>query len=284
MDFLVLGIGIGILAYVMQYSGKGFQKYAIEGIKDQKSVKNKNSGIWILGTILTATSVLVQWIPLAIFHLPVNLIAPLEGLGLITLLLFSYFVLKEPLGKSKLIGVGFIIIGTVVINLKSQAPVELLLSQLHLTEFWIFLASITVIGTVGFLIFRKKSILITAVIFGFLAGSANAFTTLSKRITDIDEMAAIFSVATMVFSMILFIITQIALAKGNANVVIPVFTSASIILTSVMGIAVIEEGVSFLQIVGIGIILVGIIFLFAFQKTLPQEENSIENEIIQEEI
>lgn len=84
---LFLGVFIGVFAYIILYIGKGIQKYAIEGLKVDKKVKSKHSGVWIFGTILTSSFVFVQWIPLSLFHTPMNLIAPLEGIGLITLLI-----------------------------------------------------------------------------------------------------------------------------------------------------------------------------------------------------
>ena len=105
MTNLILGVLIGSIAYIVQYLGKGIQKFAIEGFKDQKTNKTKHSGIWIIGTILTSSFVFIQWIPLTFFQTPMNLIAPLEGIGLISLIMFSYFVLKESLKMFDFFGI-----------------------------------------------------------------------------------------------------------------------------------------------------------------------------------
>lgn len=57
---IIIGLIIGIVAYLSLYIGKGIQKYAIEGIKEENSVKNKNSGIWVIGTILTGLYMFIQ--------------------------------------------------------------------------------------------------------------------------------------------------------------------------------------------------------------------------------
>ena len=101
---------IGIIAYVMLYLGKGIQKYAIEGLKIDKSIKSKHSGIWMFGLVLTTTYMFIQW--LALLFAPVNIITPLNGIGLIVLLLFSYYKLHEEIYKIQIIGVILIIIGT----------------------------------------------------------------------------------------------------------------------------------------------------------------------------
>ena len=91
MNGIIIGFFIGIIAYTLLYLGKGFQKYGIEILKEEKSLKN--SIIWIFGTILTSLYMFIQW--LALLYAPINIIAPLDAFGLIILMLFSYFVLKE---------------------------------------------------------------------------------------------------------------------------------------------------------------------------------------------
>ena len=56
---IFFGVLIGIVAYVMLYIGKGIQKYAIEGLKVDKTIKSKHSGVWIGGhvTILKDTRI-----------------------------------------------------------------------------------------------------------------------------------------------------------------------------------------------------------------------------------
>ena len=86
---IAMGLVLGIIAYLSQYLGKGIQKFAIEGYKHRGKYagKGKNTGIWIFGTLLTAIYMFIQWI--ALIFAPINLIAPIEGLGLIVLVFFS---------------------------------------------------------------------------------------------------------------------------------------------------------------------------------------------------
>ena len=122
----IIGILIGFLAYILLYLGKGIQKYAIEGFKDKSETDEsrsgkttKNTAVWIGGTILTASFMIIQWLPLSgIFdNVSPNRIAPLEGFGLIVLLIFSYYVLKEEITKIQVIGSGVIIVGLILINI-----------------------------------------------------------------------------------------------------------------------------------------------------------------------
>ncbi|MBD3193322.1 MAG: hypothetical protein GF308_21990 [Candidatus Heimdallarchaeota archaeon] len=285
---LFFGILIGIIAYVALYIGKGIQKYAIEGFKEDKTVKSKHSGIWIFGTILTASFVFIQWIPLTLFHTPMNLIAPLEGIGLITLLVFSIFFLKEKISTLELFGVILIIAGTVLINLVAVTPEELQRVALNLKAFWICLGITSGISLIAFLLVFRLSDTLTGVILGLAAGSFMAFQTLAKRITDINSLALIFTFVTFLFAILTLGFTQLALAKTRANIVIPCFTSASISLTTLLGIFVIDEIIYPIQIIGIVCIIIGIIGMNIYlsrtgEKKVAEEEASLQIDLEQDE-
>lgn len=269
---LILGVFIGILAYTMQNIGKGIQKYAIEGFKEQKTIKTKHSGYWIIGTILTSLFVFVQWIPLALFHTPMNLIAPLEGIGLISLILFSYFVLKEKMRIFEFFGILLIIFGTVIINLNVMISGELLLVNLHLAEFWLILIIISLFSIIFYFVFKKKSHFFNGIILSLIAGCCMAFQTLSKRITDINELIIIFTFVTFFFAIITLVFSQLAFAKTNANIVVPCFTSTSIIMTILLGVFVIEEAITTIQYFGVGCIIIGVILLTGFKKEITNQK------------
>ena len=72
-------------------------------------------------------------------------------------------------------------------------------------------------------------------------------------------------------------LTQWALVKTRANIVIPSFTSTSIILTTLLGIFVIDESIFNLQIGGIVLIILGIILMnITSKKPKEDPETSIE--------
>lgn len=268
---LFFGILIGIVAYVLLYVGKGIQKYSIEGFKTDKDQKSKNSGIWIFGTILTALFMFVQWIPLTIFDIPANLITPLEGIGLITLLIFSYKVLKEPISKIELLGAFFVIVGTVIINLYASEPDPITLGDFNSDTFWISMAIIIGIEFVLILISKMNDYKLAGVVIGFTAGTFMAYQTLAKRVTDINELDIVFTFVVFAMAILTLAVTQIAFTKAKASQVVPSFTSASIILTAILGFLTISETIQAMQIVGIFIIVAGVIVLTAFQKPAPED-------------
>ncbi|MHA1514025.1 MAG: hypothetical protein ACTSPF_00665 [Candidatus Heimdallarchaeaceae archaeon] len=274
---LFFGILIGLIAYVLLYIGKGIQKYAIEAFKVDKTIKSKHSGVWIFGTVLTALFVFIQWIPLTVFHTPTYLIAPLEGVGLVSLLIFSFIVLKEKITKLELIGVTLIITGTILINLVVTNPVELLLTDFQLSPFLIALGILFLPTIVFCIIAYRKPSKFKGVILGFTAGSFMAFQTLSKRISDINELALIFTFVMFAFATITLVLTQYAFTMAKANVVVPSFSSASIIVTIILGTLVINESIKPIQIAGLCCIVFGIIVMNLLQGEKKKQESEYHN-------
>jgi len=273
---LFFGILIGFIAYILLYIGKGIQKYAITGLQTDKTLKSKHSGVWIFGTVLTVSFMGLQWVALAVFHANVNIIAPFEGVGLISLLIFSFFVLKEKMDKWEMGGTLLIITGTILITVFYAEPIDLLYTDFNWVFFLIILGAFIVpIGVLSYLAFRKPSKL-KGIILGLSAGSFMAFQTISKRITDIPELALGFTFVTFALAALTLGYTQFAFTMAKANIVVLSFASISIILTSVLGYFAINEGILPAQIGGIGCIVVGIILMNIFQKDeeLKEEEEN----------
>jgi len=275
----ILGITIGFIAYILLYLGKGIQKYAIEGFKgvQKESEENKrkktgkqakNTLIWAIGTALTVAFLFVQWIPLTIFDIPMNLIAPLEGFGLIVLLLFSYFVLHEKITRIVIIGAGLVIIGIVVINLIVTSQGILTRDDVNFKVFWTLFGMIFGVETAAILVFTLlfKIKRWAGISISLLAGTCMAFQTLSKRISDVEDLKFIFVFVVFAFATATLFFTQWAFTKIQANLVVPIFISISIILTVVLGNLVVGEQIKAIQTVGFCIIVVGVVLISAFQS------------------
>ena len=261
---IIIGLIIGIIAYISLYIGKGIQKYAIEGIKEENSIKNKNSGIWAIGTILTGLYMFIQWV--ALFFAPINIIAPLEGIGLTFLLLFSHYILKEQITQIEIGGIFFIIGGTVLVTMFNINGGSLSMSHFNLFFFFWFSITILVIEAILILISKLNSYKLAGIIIGLTAGTTNALQTVSKRITTISEMTLYFTIATFIFAPLTLLITQYAFTKAKANQVVPYFMSASIVLASLIGVLTLSGRINWIQVIGIVLIVIGIILISVFQK------------------
>lgn len=246
------------------------QKFGIEGFKNNRSLKSKESSIWIIGTVLTALFVFIQWIPLTLFHTPLSLIAPLEGLGLIASSFFSYFILKEKFSKLDYLGLSLIISGTIINNINEHTSHKLVISDLNINFFWAIFVSFVIIATISIPLLVRFSCKAAGQIMALIAGACMAFQTLTKRITDIDELSIIFTFVTFFFSLSTFGLMQFAFSKADANVIVPTFASASIVLTSIFGVLIVHEPLALLQYIGIPMIVVGI-FIISYHKSYPKK-------------
>ena len=263
---IIIGLSIGFIAYTLLYLVKGFQKYAIEGFKDQGKVKvkNKNTGIWIFGTILTSVYMFIQWA--ALFFAPINLIAPIEALGLIVLAFFSYFILKEEISKLQIIGISLIIVGTVLITSFNINASEIEFNDFRIDLFLIYSLTIMIIELIAILISKLNEFEILGLILSITAGTFMAFQTVTKRITVIPNatLSLIFTFITFLLAILTLLSTQYAFKKAKANIVVPYSTSVSIIIAVLISSISLNEIIVVLQIVGVFIIVLGIIILTAF--------------------
>ena len=265
-SLLAFGLIIGFVAYLLLYIGKGLQKYSIEGLKVDKTVKSKHSGIWIFGTILTSIYMFVQWG--ALLFAPINLIAPLEGIGLIILLLFSYYVLKEAITRIEIIGVVLIIVGIIFVTLFNINTGAISISDFNFASFLVFLIPVLSVEAVAIIGSHLNDYKFAGLILGLTAGSCQAFQTVSKRITAVADplITTAFTFVTFLMATLTLLVTQYGLAKAKANVVVPCFTSASVILAILVGIVALSETIHVLQIMGIIGVVIGMICLTAFKE------------------
>jgi len=130
--------------------------------------------------------------------------------------------------------------------------------------FSLFLEGILII------ISKLKEYKAAGLIIGFTAGTFMAFQTVSKRITAIPNpfLKLAFSIITLIIALITFFVTQFAFSKAKANMVVPCLTSASISLSILIGVIVLNESILIMQIIGIIIVICGIVCLTAFRKEI----------------
>jgi uncharacterized membrane protein len=265
-NYIFLGIFIGIIAYGLLYLGKVIQKYAIESFKLEKAFNKKHSGIWIGGTILTIIFLIIHWV--ALLLAPVNAIAPLEGIGLISFLLFSRILLKEKIIKIEILGIIFIIIGTIFITLFYPSESSILEGDYNLPYFIVIASIVFGVEIISIIILILKKNKFAGLLLSITAGTFMAFETVTKRITAIPNasLMIIFIILTIILAFFALLFTQFAFTKADANIVIPCFTSASISIAVVVSFITLSEKILYIQIIGIGLIICGVVFLTAFKK------------------
>ncbi len=266
------GIILAVIAYACLYVGKGVQKFAIVGYTQDSTTrgeKGKNVGIWIMGLVLTGAFMFIHLF--ALKYAPISVIAPFEGLGLVILCFFSYFILKEPIDQIKAIGITLIVIGLILTAVFMPDP-----SSVPIYFDWL-LFTIFLIVIMGFFLIlglysKLNNYIAAGLIFGSFAGAFMCFQTLTKRITWLPQYGY-FVFIMFAFSIATLIMTNFAFFKAKAVVVVPSFTAMSITLPTILAIFIFAELVILVQWIGIGIIVIGVILLTAFSKDSNQKKD-----------
>ncbi|GAB4308477.1 MAG: hypothetical protein Kow0069_06800 [Promethearchaeota archaeon] len=189
MASVAFGVLLGVAAYAALHVGKGVQKYAIEGFRGASgavSGKGRNSGIWLVGLGMTTSFMFVSWA--ALLFAPVNLVAPLEGVGLICLLFFSWRVLGEPINPPERLGVVLVVLGTAVVAAAAPPARQLFLADFDAGGFW-QAAALTLVPEFSlYFVGLARKWRSRGVVMAFVAGTTMAFQTLAKRITSIPAV------------------------------------------------------------------------------------------------
>jgi len=311
-----LAILFGSLSYAMLNIGMGLQKKGaaeLPEIEDQGFFKNLKNFLtnkyWLIGFLL----VNVQWI---IFLIAVeigqlSIVTPMMGVGLIVLVIFSVFYLKEKISAKEIIAIISIIIGVVILGATSvNEPTEYSLddiNELFNTEgtiIFLVCATVLMILLVVFSIIRKFAL--ADIMFGIAAGIASGIGVIfTKGFTgglDLNHLWISLKASIVLwewwlylgllltYNLISTIFPQIGFQKGKAVVVTPLFAIAALLTPIFGGIIIFSEwdgiaqGILAAKIIALILILVGVILLSLYSTRSKSGEDTTEKseEILEE--
>lgn len=284
---LILGIFLAILAYSMANIGSILQKKAaselpnIEDASLKDNLKNfLTNWVWVVGWILMT----VQWyiyiiaLPMA----PISLLSAMMGVGMIVLVVFSHFYLKEPISKVEIFGTIIIIIGVAALGLTNQeeetevidldAMIELFSTPGALLLTIVLFAMIII----PIIISITHNFKLADVIFGIAAGMLGGIGSIySKAMMAGFETPGIFSaLQTWQWWIFLILLTvgnlglapvqQVGFQKGKAVVVAPLTFVTILVVGVIGGVVVFEEWngldpvLVIIKVVAIIVIVVGV--------------------------
>jgi drug/metabolite transporter (DMT)-like permease len=210
---------------------KAFERQGIEIFSRKKSFKEKGKKplIYIIGFILNNT--IVIWQLFGTSFSTATVYSSMFGVGLVFLLIYSHYVLKEKNRRIELIGAFLIIIGTTsvgIFQIFEEKPVETIMYS----NFIILTIIVGIVLLILFFLFIrfKKGV---SLIFGIIAGSLGAIDNVFKRIGLKTGFIEIFNLGTFPILIISFIIgflafffTQYGFAKGaEASKLVPIYNS-----------------------------------------------------------
>ena len=252
-----LGVSLAILAYSMANIGSVLQKKAASDLPNIEDASLKDNlrnflgnWIWMAGWIMTT----IQWyiyiiaLPMA----PISLLSAMMGVGMVVLVIFSYFYLKEPVKRLEIFGTAIIIVGVVALNLTNREDIS---AAINLEEMiGIFSKPAALILTVVLFVLIVVPIVFSVlnefkyadVIFGIGAGILGGIGGLySKAMMSGFESPGIslaiqswqwwiFLVLLTIGNMGLAPVQQFGFQKGKAVVVAPL-TFVTILVVGVLG-------------------------------------------------
>jgi multidrug transporter EmrE-like cation transporter len=216
--------------------------------------------IWILGFILTNVSVIPNGIALKV--LPPHIVASIAGWGIIIMVLFSYFWLKENLYKSDFIYFTFIIMGIFLlgyfekVNKSTYIPSKY--SLILISVFPLVLLSVMFIKPRD----DKLKAVVLSIVAGLSAGLIIIYIKILVNLFGFKVIAYLYSPYLYIylfFSLAAFIFLQLAYKKGDMLIVGPIYYSLNIVYTTIVTIFFFNIGIEIIQYFAIIMIIVSLI-------------------------
>ena len=280
---IIYWLFLGIAATILLNLGKGVSKYGLKRMGEKKKSKKKYGVIWIGGIFITASSVFLNYFALDMGE--ASVIAALAGIGLIAVIIFSYYILDEKLDKIIYIGIGLTIIGTVIVGIFT---IETHQEYINFGYFWIFFAIGIVFLIIGMIYSFTHKYKFFGFVFGGAAGLFSGFGVVMEKMGLIINGGAMeffenpFSLGNIIIYLAILIglgataFTQYGLSKGKASIVIPAYNSLYIIIPLMCELIVFYTTLAIPQYIGIIIIIIGI-FLMTAIKPVSLDTSIIKN-------
>jgi uncharacterized membrane protein len=282
---LPLTVTYGVLGAVSVSLGKGFQKYGVAVVTHPREMlRRKNLFkllVWLLGTAGIVSSAF--FIFAACAYGPVTIVGALSGTGLVALVLFSVFALKEPFGAAEAVGIAAILIGTALAGYfegwsgitghRLPNPSGLRIAVTHVVGMGL---AATALAAAAAVYSWRSGNRYFGIIFGSISGFCGGLSVFFQKgamltcgCSDLfaDIPAALrnpFFYLFAVTGILDFVVTQYALTRSKAVTVVPCYQSFYMAIPILGGIVGYYDGINAAQLLGIAFLLAGVIVLSLF--------------------
>lgn len=265
----LLGMLFGFLNTSTLHLSKAMQRQGIETLRWWKVPRAERSGakamIYIGGVILN--NMTPVWLILANRFAAPAYATGVFGLGLVVLLLYSHFILGEPVDPINYAGAGLIIAGTVLFALHAVVR-----GRIQVWRFdpglvgWIAGGYIVVAGLFALFVVRSGRRFLFAAAFGLLSGGMASLDPVMKALGqwaggDPGFLPAVAwgwipFVASFVLGTAAFLTAQFAFLHGaDASTMVPIQTSVYVLLPAVVQIIALP-GYEPTVLLGVGIVII----------------------------
>lgn len=271
-----LGLLLGLLSYMLVNLGMGVQKQGADVLSHLKvalkTARNRKLlAVWSLGTAMTTLAVLVQFKALELA--PASVVASFGGFGLATLVVYSAFVLREPIGGHEKAAIALIVLGTGIAGyFGSGTEGRSVVRLVPLAIYCLSVCAVMAAGTWWALSRRREAAgLCLALASGVLGGlavmlqkavaarsaaGAEGLADQASRMA-VDPLLWLFVVGTTAA----FVVMQLSFQYDRAVVIVPAYTVSSM-LAPIMGApAAFDEAMSPALLVGLALLIAGVLLL-----------------------
>ncbi|MFN4293551.1 MAG: hypothetical protein ACK4JD_05410 [Thermoflexales bacterium] len=288
MTNIPLVLFLGVVSTLQTHLAKALERQGIE-VFDQLQARLRGQQapsdqrlrkplIYFVGVVLNNT--LFIWPILAQPYGPPALFSSVFGLGLVFLMLYAYWVLKEPISRREAIGAAAIVLGTSGIgydNLLRAAALDRFTMNLSALFFalgvWLF------VGLIGMIMaWRAGDLRFLAIVFGLVAGSLGSLDAFLKGIGQnyggassvlpATALGGMIFATSFVVGFLAFVLTQVAFVrKARASLLVPSYNAAFIGLPVFWQLILLPDyRLSWLTLVSLGLILYGVAAIGAFGR------------------
>lgn len=272
MQSALVALPVAFAGYSLLNVGQAVQKIGLD-----RTPRERLGGwsVWALGTIMTFVSVMVVLYAVSVGN--VSLVGAMAGTGLVSLVLFSRFVMNERTTRRELAGVGVVIAGAVLVSLQASGTGD------EFRPGWIIglLGGAAVVYAILWILSGTMSFppgIAIASLAGVLGGGSTVVQKISTgaqgaqssllgsaleadsgSLADIlARLANPYTVLWVGMSVVSMVVLQFAYGRDRAIRIIPSFSAHFIAMPVLGGVLGFGEPFSAIQIVGVLGIVAGV--------------------------
>jgi uncharacterized membrane protein len=294
MANIFLAIILGCLCYAMLNISMVLQKKGaselpnLEDTAGSQNFKNfaKNK-VWLTGFILLNLKDIPFFI--ALRYGPLSLVTPMAGVGLIVLVFFTKYYLKENIAKPMYLGIIITIIGIIIIGVTSgseenvytwEENLDIVVEPKSIITIIVIIICMFLPAIISKLMGFKYADVLFALAAGFSIALGNTFSKImvSGLPASLSQWQFYLTFAIMLGGNTAGVIfSQFGFQKGKAIIVAPIYSVCGIIIPSLVGIIMFNEFAGYdamtinLKIIGFILTVIGVGILSFFNT---KEEKS----------
>lgn len=305
---LAIGALLTLLSGVLSGIGHSIQRHGLDSLPELTPrtfyqrhihliIALLTTPLWLLGGILSVSGAVLRWQAFSMGD--VSLLKPLTNINILIVVIVGVIFLHEKIGRAEWIGISGLLTGVILLSIFTQ---ERIIDTYNLP--WYILSTIICIILVSAFVFigsqldrssREKELLF-AISSGILYGIATIFLkAMTIEVIQIlgyfnvlDPLALLILITRISFwmyvisSVIAYFLLQCAYSHRRVSVAFPVNNSLSTLVPIIIAVLVFGDTLlilingfvvfpfSYLPLMGIIAILIGIILLRRFQGTATQ--------------